>query len=86
MGAMQSSTLSASFRLVLLVALSLSPRIAEAQKSARLIEIHSGWGGLGTPQNANVTIRWNDGAFVCDGKPVDAGQVQALQPGAARQN
>ncbi len=67
-----------SFRLLLLVALSLSARTIEAQNGVRLIEIHSGWSGSGTPESAVVTIRWKDGAFVSDDKPVDAAQVQAL--------
>jgi len=75
---MKSITLSASFRMLLLVVLSLSPRIAEAQKSVRLIGIQSGWGGLGTPRNAALIIRWKNGAFECNGKPVDPAQVQAL--------
>jgi hypothetical protein len=75
---MQTTTLSASFRLLLLVVLSLSALITEAQKSVRLIEIHSGWGGLGTPQNANVIIRQEKGKFLCDGKLVDASLVGAL--------
>jgi len=43
-----------------------------------MIEIHSDWGGLGTPQNADVIIRWKDGVFVCDGKPVNAALVDGL--------
>jgi hypothetical protein len=87
--AVHSTSLSASLRLFLLVALCLSASITEAQKTVRLIEIHSGWGGLGTSQNADVIIRSKDGAFVRDGKPVDAAQVEALvtalkAPGVAK--
>ena len=76
--AVRSTLLSASLRLFLLVALCLSASITEAQKTVRLIEIHSGWGGLGTSQDADVIIRSKDGAFVRDGKPVDAAQVEVL--------
>ena len=77
-GPVQTTPLSACIRLQLLVALSLSPHIAEAQRNVRLIEIHSGWDGLATPQNVDVIIRRQDAAFVRDGKPVDTAQVRAL--------
>jgi hypothetical protein len=85
----RSTLLSTSLRLFLLVALCLSASITEAQKTVRLIEIQSGWGGLGTSRNADVIIRSKDGAFVRDGKPVDAAQVEALltalkAPGVAK--
>jgi hypothetical protein len=87
--AVRSTLLSASLRLFLLVAVCLSASITEAQKTVRLIEIHSGWGGLGTSQNADVIIRSKDGVFVRDGKPVDAAQVEPLvtalkAPGVAK--
>ena len=75
---MRSPTLPGLFRLLFVAGLSLSVPIARAQESVRLIEIHSGWGGLGTPQNADVIIRSKDGAFFRDGKRIDAVQVQAL--------
>ena len=75
---MHSPTLSGFMRLLFVVGLSLSVPIVRAQESVRLIEIHSGWGGLGASQNADVIIRAKDGAFIRDGKRVDAGQVQAL--------
>jgi len=74
----QSAICSAAFRLLLLVALGLSAHVAEAQKNVRVVEIHSGWGGLGVAQNAEVIIRWKEGAFLCDGRPVETARVQAL--------
>lgn len=75
---MHSPKLPILFRLLFLAGLSLSVPTARAQERVRLVEIHSGWGGLGTPQNADVIIRSKDGAFFRDGKRVDAAQVQAL--------
>src|SRR5579872_1966053 len=63
---------------VLLPGLIFAPQFAEVQKPASRVEIHIGWGGLGTPQNADITIRRKDGAFVCDGNAVDAAKVRAL--------
>jgi hypothetical protein len=77
-GAVRSPTISRIFSLLFATGLGLSVPIAKAQESVRLIEIHSGWGGLGTSQNADVLIRSRGGAFFRDGKRVDAAQVQAL--------
>jgi hypothetical protein len=62
-GAVSSPTRSGLFHLLFVVALSFSVPIARAQETVSLIEIHSGWGGLGTSQNAELVIRSKDGAF-----------------------
>ena len=74
----QLSIYLAVFRLLLLSSLIVFSCASEAQKDVRLIEIHSGWGGLGTPQKAAISIKRKDNRFVRDGKPVSATQVQAL--------
>lgn len=75
---MRLAQLFTPFALVSVVALGLSVPGATAQENVRQIGIHSGWGGLGAPQNTDVLIRSKDGAFVRDGKRVDAAQVRAL--------
>jgi hypothetical protein len=47
-------------------------------KSVRKIELHSGWGGLGTPQNSTVIIRRENGRYVRNGMPIDAALVDAF--------
>jgi hypothetical protein len=74
----RSPTLSGLFRLLFVAGLSLSVPTARAQESVRQIEIHVGWGGLGTPRNIDVIIHSKDGTFVRDGERVDAAQVHAL--------
>ncbi|WP_420238247.1 WG repeat-containing protein [Telmatobacter bradus] len=66
------------FCTILLLVLSFSTYTAQAQKQVREITIHSGWGGLETPQNATVTIHREQRGFQCDGKPVDAKLVQTV--------
>jgi hypothetical protein len=78
MGDMKISTSVTSFQLLLLIVFSLYSFSAGAQKSVRQIEIHSGWGGLGSAQNADVIIRKDKSTFVRDGKRVDTALVQAL--------
>jgi len=51
---------------------------AQANKSVRDITIHSGWGGLGTPQDLTVTILGTSDGFQRDGKLVEPALVQAL--------
>ncbi len=51
---------------------------AQADKNVREIVIHSGWGGLGTPQALTVTILGTPDGFQRDGKPVKPALVQAL--------
>jgi hypothetical protein len=51
---------------------------AEAQKGVRQIEICSGWGGLGKPQNAVVTIQRKDNGFISNGRRISEMKVQAL--------
>lgn len=75
---MPQSRFAPILRSLLILALSLCASAVHAQKIVRQIEIHSGWGGLATPQNADVLIQRKNGAFVCNGKPVDATKVQAL--------
>jgi hypothetical protein len=65
-------------RFSFILALGLSAFAAEVHRTVRQIEIHSGWGGLVTPQNADVIIRREKGEFLRDGKPVDASQVRVL--------
>lgn len=73
---MSNCVVRSGFMLVLVCgSLSLS---ASAQNNLRLIQIESGWGGLGAPQHANVTILQENGRFIRDGRPVDAALVQAL--------
>ena len=62
------------------IAFALSAAIipAHAQKSVRQVEIHSGWGGLGTPRNADVVIHTEKAGFVCNGKPVAPALINAL--------
>lgn len=69
------------FWLPFVLAVSVSARFAYvqgAQKDVRLIQIHTGWGGLGTPQNAVVSIQRKGAAFVCNGKAVNAPSVKGL--------
>jgi hypothetical protein len=49
-----------------------------AEKTVHQIVIKSHWGGLGTPQNADLLIRQEKGAFVLDGKRIDTALVEAL--------
>jgi hypothetical protein len=69
-------------RALLLVASSIGFAVlscaAQSQKAVRTVEIHTGWGGLGTPQKQVVTIQREQNKFVADGKPVRTTQVQAL--------
>jgi hypothetical protein len=51
---------------------------AQAGKKVREIVIHSGWGGLGTPQHLTVTILAIPEGFQWDGKSVKPALVQAL--------
>jgi WG containing repeat len=60
-----------------LLALSTSLPV-QADKNVREIVIHSGWGGLGTPQDLTVTILGTPDGFQRDGKPVKPALVQAL--------
>lgn len=66
------------FCLIILIATLLTPFAAQGQKTVREIHIHSGWGGLGAPQHADVTILRENGVFVCDGNRVPADKVKAL--------
>ena len=50
----------------------------QGQKKVVEIVIHSGWRGLGTPQDQSVTIVATSNGFERDGKPVDSALVQAL--------
>jgi WG repeat protein/FAD binding domain-containing protein len=72
------SRIASSLRLIVMLALSISAPAVHAQKIVSQIEIHSGWGGLGTPQNANVIIQRKNGVYLRDGKPVFTAQVEAL--------
>jgi hypothetical protein len=47
-------------------------------KPVREIKIHSGWGGLGRPQNAAATIRRENGQYLRDGKSINAALVNAF--------
>jgi hypothetical protein len=78
MGTMKASSFAAPSRRLLLFVLSFSLLPAQAQKQVSLIRIHSGWIGMGTPQDAEVVIRWQKGVFLRDGKPIAAAQVEAL--------
>jgi WG repeat protein len=51
---------------------------AQTNKKVREVVIHSGWGGLGTPQHSTVTILATPNGFQRDGKPVKPALVQAL--------
>jgi hypothetical protein len=51
---------------------------AQTDKKIQEIVIHSGWGGLGTPQDLAVTIVATPNGFKRDGKPVNAALVKAL--------
>ncbi|MGE5648307.1 MAG: WG repeat-containing protein [Acidobacteriota bacterium] len=51
---------------------------AEAQVRVREITIHSGWGGLGTPQDETISIRTKNGKLVRNGKGVDQSNVDTL--------
>jgi hypothetical protein len=48
------------------------------QKQVNLIEIRTGWGGLGASQSATVTIRRERGVFLNGGRTVSPLLVQAL--------
>ena len=56
---------------------------AQTDKKIQEIVIHSGWGGLGTPQDLAVTIVTTPNGFKRDGKPVNAALVKALVSAAA---
>lgn len=75
---MQLTELFTCFAVISVIALGLSVPVAKSPENVRQIEIHSRWGGLGTPQNTDVVIRSKDGTFIRDGKRVDAAQVHAL--------
>lgn len=75
---MRITELFTCFAVISVIALGVSVPVAKSQENIRQIEIHSGWGGLGTPQNTDVFIRSKDGTFIRDGKRVDAAQVHAL--------
>jgi len=51
---------------------------AQSDEKVQEIVIHSGWGGLGTPQDLTVTILATPDGFQCDGKPVKPALVRAL--------
>ncbi len=51
---------------------------AAAQVRVREIIIHSGWGGLGTPQDETVSIRAKNGTLANDGKQVEQSKIDAL--------
>lgn len=53
-----------------------SPR--PIQQHVRLIRIHSGWGGMGTPKSADVTVQHENGVFLRDGKATDPALVRKL--------
>lgn len=74
----QPSWLAPLLRSILILTLSILAPVVHAQKIVQQIEIHSGWGGLGTPQNTNVIIKRLNGAYICEGKPILTAQVQAL--------
>ncbi|MGA7159015.1 MAG: WG repeat-containing protein [Acidobacteriaceae bacterium] len=57
--------------------LSLSTSVIAAQ-DVRQIEIRSGWGGLGTPQNVEVVIRREHGQYLENGKPIRSDLVDAF--------
>jgi hypothetical protein len=75
---MLASRFTASLLPLFLAALSLPASAAQTPREVSRIEIHSGWGGLGEPQNANVVIRKENGAFQCAGQRVNASLVAAL--------
>jgi hypothetical protein len=51
---------------------------AQSDKKVQEIVIHSGWGGLGTPEDLTVTILATPDGFQRDGKPVKPALVKAL--------
>jgi hypothetical protein len=51
---------------------------AQSDKKVQEIVIHSGWGGLGTPEDLTVTIVATPDGFQRDGKPVKPALVQAV--------
>lgn len=57
---------------------SLSPLLVSAQPAVRKIEIHSGWGGLGTPQKADILIRRENHGYTRDGSDIASELVDAL--------
>jgi hypothetical protein len=65
-------------RLLLFLAMITFGYASDAQKNVSLIEIRSGWGGLGTPQNAIVSIKRTKEGFVCNGKLVNEALVKEL--------
>ena len=44
-------------------------------KSVRKIELHSVWGGLGTPKISTVIIRRENGRYLRNGIPIDAAPI-----------
>ena len=51
---------------------------AQADRKVREIVIHSGWGGLGTPEDLTLTILATPNGFERDRKPVNPALVKAL--------
>ena len=78
MFAMKDRAFSATIHSFISLALIVAMFPAQAQKSVRQVEIHSGWGGLGRPSNAEVVIHAEKAGFVCDGKPISPAQINAL--------
>lgn len=75
---MKALVLSATLRMLVYFGLAVAMVSAQAHKEIRRIEIHSGWGGLGTPQNAQVIIQAEKDGFVSDRKRVAPELVNTL--------
>lgn len=73
--------LGRSLRVAALVVLGfpgLGQIAVDAQTAVKSINIETGWGGLGEPQHALVTIRNDHGLYRVDGKRIDSASVESL--------
>lgn len=50
----------------------------QTKQQVQTVTIHSGWGGLGTPQDSTITIRRTRNGFERNKKPIDPQPVLAL--------
>jgi hypothetical protein len=76
--AMQSCTKKLYVVPIFLLVLFLYQAAAQNQDAVQSVVIHSGWGGLGTPQGSEIKIELKQGGYKRAGKPVDPVLIDAL--------
>ncbi len=72
------TTLKTIRRVLLLVLFTVPISVGQAEKSVKVIEIRTGWGGLGALQKNVFTIKRKREEFISNGRSVSADKVQAL--------